>query len=467
VSVFLCVPLVFAAEPDRYDMGRRLVLLEQAWANQPDLVARRRALPVLKDALPLLLAGKGEQAAETLDRSRLLLRSAEPTPSERWAESLAVRPSARFLDPADGAFVFRLSSVYPTGQTPETVKVITKLFGDQETQLAAAVTRPLVPPFDVTFDTRSLPSRLDGDYTFRLEAMVGRAEATYSVGVSIVKNLRERLTRLNVARANTKDRGIDGQTLKSHVELLIGLARGSVPETDYPAARLLTETEELAKAIECSKPFYGPDRTGQFWLSVPTSTEPAPVRVFVPEQAKEGKPVPLVVALHGAGGSENLFFEAYGDGMIARIARSRGWMVVAPRAGGLFDAAAPVPAIIDELAKRYPIDPKRVFLVGHSMGAMQAVTLAQQSPGKYAAIAALGGGGAVTRPDAFRSLPVFVGCGREDILLGGAKGLVAALERAGGRQVTFKEYPDSEHIMIVQEALPAVFDFFDRAGQQP
>jgi predicted esterase len=455
----LCGAFCFAAEPDRYDLGRRLVDLERAWADQPDLAARRRALPVLKDALPQLLGGKGAGAAATLDRSRLLLRSAEPTPAERWAASLAIHPERRLLDPAAGPLDVGVLTAYDAGRVPTATSIRLNVETDGGARLAATDIPVSQLPALSRFDPAKWP---DGDHVLRAEVVVGGSVvARYAVGVSVVRRLRERFDHL---RPTTAENSIDAATLRSLFTLLGWTARGVTQEMDYPAARLFTEAESLAKAIENGNPFYGPDRTGQFWLSVPVGTEPALVRVFVPEQAKAGKPVPLVVALHGAGGSENLFFEAYGNGLVAKLAKERGWMIVAPRSGGLFDAAPPVPSIIDELAKRYPIDPRRVFLVGHSMGAMQAVALAQQSPGKYAAIAALGGGGAVTRPEAFKSLPVFVGCGREDFLLGGAKGLVAALQKAGDGQVTFKEYPDCEHIMIVQEALRDVFNFFDRAA---
>src|SRR5581483_3079525 len=98
------------------------------------------------------------------------------------------------------------------------------------------------------------------------------------------------------------------------------------------------------------------------------------------------------------------------------------------------------------------IDQKRVYLVGHSMGAMQTVALAQQAPGRFAAIAALGGGGAVTQPDTFKDLPVFIGCGSADFLLGGAKALAETLKKAGATRVQFHEYPGVEHMLIVQEA---------------
>src|SRR5688500_18770858 len=84
-----------APEPgiNRYDLGQRLVQLERAWDAHPDQAARKRALPMLKLAVPQFLAGKSVEAAMTLDRARFLLRSAdEPTAAERWAESLIVHP---------------------------------------------------------------------------------------------------------------------------------------------------------------------------------------------------------------------------------------------------------------------------------------------------------------------------------------------------------------------------------------
>ena len=108
----------------------------------------------------------------------------------------------------------------------------------------------------------------------------------------------------------------DRATLHALGELLALLAERHTLETDYPAARLLAEAEALAQAIAAKERFYGPPRTGQFWLSLVIDGGTAPVRVFVPDAVKAGKPVPLVVALHGAGGTENLFFDAYGNGKI-------------------------------------------------------------------------------------------------------------------------------------------------------
>ncbi|HEY1380419.1 MAG TPA: alpha/beta fold hydrolase [Gemmataceae bacterium] len=454
-----------AAEPaiDRYDLGQRLVLVERAWASQHDAAARGRAVPVLKQAVPQFLANKNVEAAETLDRARLLLRSADPSPADRWAAALLVHPATRLLDPAHGSLAVHVLSAYPAGSPPAGAVLRLALVGASGAAPFAAAEVPLAAlPAAATLPTDKLP---EGDHTLRAEVVVGgQVLATYTAGVSAVPRLAKRIGSIHTAAGKALDRSTDSATLQSLAVLLEELYRRNSPETNYPAARLVAEAEALARARAAKEEFYGPKRTGQFWLTLPANKDGVPVRLFVPEQARAGKPLPLVVALHGAGGSENLFFDAYGSGLIARLAAERGWLVVAPRAGWLFDGPPPVAAIVDELAKLYPVDQKRVYVVGHSMGAMQSVAVAQDTPGRFAAIAPLGGGGTVRKPEVFAELPVFVGYGTEDFLAGGERGLAAALRESGAKKLTVKEYAGVEHILVVQEALPDVFRFFEKAG---
>ena len=65
------------------------------------------------------------------------------------------------------------------------------------------------------------------------------------------------------------------------------------------------------------------------------------------------------------------------------------------------------------------------------------------------------------KAEAFDGLPVFVGVGDKDFALKTAKNLNTALDKAKAK-VTFKEYPDVEHLVIVREALGDVFDGWDK-----
>ena len=257
---------------------------------------------------------------------------------------------------------------------------------------------------------------------------------------------------------------VERATVRDRAPLLEDLLlERAVPETDLPAADLLKNAEAMLNG----EPFYTAEKPGEYWLSVPLEgKKTAPARVFVPRNLDPQKPVPVVVALHGAGGSENLFFEGYGAGRVVTECRKRGWVLVATRSPINFLGAPPVTAVLDQLTKRYPLDPKRTFVVGHSMGAMQTIDLAQKHPGRFAAVAALGGSGTAKDLKAFAALPVFIGVGDKDFALAGARALYKALADGGAKNATLKEYPGVEHMVIVREALPDVFAVFDARAKQ-
>jgi len=456
----LCIIAVSAipayGQPGHYDLGQKLRAFELTWDQVTDPAARRRALPVLKTVVPLLFAGQNPAAARAFDQSRFLLQSAEePTAELRWATSLVIRPSARVFDPADSPLSVDVVAYYDAQvPRPEHAKLRWRIV--QAGGGSGAVTEGSI----LTLPTRSSHSVADiaeGDHLIRAEILVnGKALARHEHIISAVPGLRERLRAIRAAAvggAPTADR----LTLKSLSKRLTGLAAGQDYETVVPAARLLAEAEAIAHAADH---YYGPKRPDQFWLTLPAGHDAAPVRLFVPKGLSADKPVPLVVALHGAGCTENYFFDAYGNGATVRFCKERGWLMVATRAGG-FGQAPPVAEVVDELARLYPVDRKRVYLIGHSMGATHAIDVAQASPGRFTALAALGGGGNVRRPEALRGLPVFVGVGIDDFALGWARGLAKSLSDAGAA-VTAKEYADVEHIMIVQEALKEVFAFFEK-----
>jgi pimeloyl-ACP methyl ester carboxylesterase len=123
---------------------------------------------------------------------------------------------------------------------------------------------------------------------------------------------------------------------------------------------------------------------------------------------------------------------------------------------------ADLPALVDALAARWPIDVERVLVVGHSMGAGAAMAAAGRTPSRFRAVAALGGGGAVPKAAAAKELPFFVGVGERDFARAGALRLHEGM-LAGGIPSTLREYAAVEHLAIVQIALPDVFAFFEGA----
>jgi predicted peptidase len=207
-----------------------------------------------------------------------------------------------------------------------------------------------------------------------------------------------------------------------------------------------------------------------------------PYRVYVPKSYVPSKPMPLIVALHGLGGSEDDFFIGYGKQLPA-LAEAHGYIVVAPlgyRADGFYgssvgvgarDAAAArraalseadVLGVLAEARKHYNIDPARIYLVGHSMGAIGTWSLLPKYPGIWAAAGVFSGLGDTTTAVLMKDIPQFVVHGDADatVNVSGSRMMVAAL-RSAHADVTYTEVPGGSHVSVVEPNLAAMFTFFD------
>lgn len=469
--VVVCLASAAFGQAQRYELGARLKAFEAEWDKQTDKDARKRALKDLPQVTTQFFSLQFGNAGKTLDDARFALLSDKP-PSDAvlWATSLYPDVKLRLVGNGGEVEVTVKQFYKPKAEQPKDARISFWFKGTERSNLGVdklplkhSESIPLIHkgPVDlsltmqVTADNKVLATR-----TVDVSAIEG---ATGEAFPSVEKLLAD----LEAVKAVPS---LETASLTDRAGLLKDLVGGTVPESDVPAAKRFAEAGEMLKLLQDKKPYFTPDRPGDHWLSVPTGEKGKTVtqcRLFVPEKLDPKKPVPLVVAMHGAGGSENMFFETYGAGQIVKLCEKRGWLLVSPRAGLGFGLTAgpPVGEIVDELAKRYPVDAKRVFIVGHSMGSGMAFDVVQKYPGKFAAVAGLGGGGAIRKAEVFAELPVFIGVGDKDFALKTAKGLQTNLEKAKATKVTYKEYPDVEHLVIVREALGDVFDLFDKLAK--
>lgn len=456
---------VTVAQAERFELGQRLRACEAAWDAQPDFDRRKEAVPHLKKSVDLFFKLRLSEAGRALDEARFILRSSQQmTAAALWAESLYVKPDSRLIDSALPALDFTLAQMYAVGDAPKDARLrLTLLLNGKAAAKPFEVVIAKIP-FTGKLPIKPIKKLSDGDYTFRAEILSERQTlATTEQTLSIVSQLTGRMLVLRQFAEKLSSTTTDAESFRLLMKLLASLADKQSLETNYPSAKLLSEAEAVATALKNEKKFYGQKKAGQFWLNLAITDATAPVRLLAPAAAAKGQPLPLVIAMHGAGGSENLFFDGYGRGAIARFCEKRGWLLVAPRGSAGF---TPVRAaeIIEAIDLLYPVDRKQVFLVGHSMGAMQAVASAQATPERFAAVAALGGGGVVRKDAKIQSLPFFIGIGTEDFALANARKLEAGLKSAEVRNVTMREYASIEHLVIVQVALPDVFAFFDQVS---
>ncbi len=162
----------------------------------------------------------------------------------------------------------------------------------------------------------------------------------------------------------------------------------------------------VALVLGASPP--GCRRPRQDVASSSSSPSPSPGEVFEPLPLAPGELRPLVILLHGLGGSGSELFHA---GRLGELARAHRLFVVAPdgtpdRAGRLFwnagdaccnfdrlaiDDVARLRALIDEWRARPGVDPARVYVVGFSNGGFMAHRLACDAADRIAAVASIAG----------------------------------------------------------------------------
>lgn len=454
-----------AAQVDRYELGLRLRSFERRLDTVTDEARRLEAFDALDRAVQAFFRLDTKTVAKAIDEADCALDGGDWSVAMRYAHSLQWQLDARLVSAGDAAVTGKLSVAYRIEDEdfePADWSLVVRVPGsDQPTtirldELPQAVSVPLV----------GVPV---GDHMLKWQLVQGaQVLLEREQALSVVSNLAARMAGLVKARGLAEDQEfatIESKTLPSLIKMLKGMQRRRAAETVLPGAEILAEAEALsAWILESHKEpkgvgttaFYGGHRPGSFRLRVPVGKRTSSVRLFVPKvEAK----APLVLALHGAGGSENLFFDGYGDGRVVDLGAERSWLVVAPR---LTLGSLDCPALVEELAQRFPVDTKRVLMVGHSMGAMQAITNAVRAPERYQAVAALGGGGRVSRSNGLAKLRFFVGVGTKDFARASASGLHRALQAAGAAS-DFREYAGVEHLAIVQLALADVFRFFDEA----
>ena len=173
--------------------------------------------------------------------------------------------------------------------------------------------------------------------------------------------------------------------------------------------------------------------------------------LYVPRSYVRGKPAPLVVLLHGAGGSARNFFGSYGP-----RAEALGAVILAPESrGATWDAVRSEfyrdPPFID-LALKYTfehcaIDSRRIALAGFSDGATYAISLGLPNGDLFTHIIAYSPGFMRNQPPHGKP-PIFVSHGVADAILpiaSTSRQIVPAL-RSRGYAVEYHEFDGGHEV---------------------
>lgn len=171
--------------------------------------------------------------------------------------------------------------------------------------------------------------------------------------------------------------------------------------------------------VFCSAPFV----MGQKVLkeSLKSSAKDRTYYLFVPDKISTSSPIPLVVLLHGSKRNGLSLVEKWKD-----LAKEEGFIIAGPDSlnsnGWLIPDDGPdfIHELVTALKAKYSINPRRVYLFGHSAGAGQALYLSLLESEYFAATAVHAG--ALAKEDgpyiekARRKIPIALFVGTKDQL---------------------------------------------------
>ncbi|MAI74247.1 MAG: hypothetical protein CMM01_25590 [Rhodopirellula sp.] len=460
----------FAQNP-RLELGRRLERFEHAWETA-STTQRVAAVPSLKTAVRSFFTLQLSEAGRQLDQAWLAVRKAEEvsqlTNAMLGSQLLA---SPLCAETVGNSLKIQLTSYYPTDTKPPHQTIAT-LRLSRTTGQSLAETQLSIAELEkgANWQIEQIP---EGDH--QLSVIIRNDDSTFALPpmtISRITGLNRRLQKLKDAAVTLKKETNSTTTIASDVtiaatlrdetRLIESVMEGLPQEADFPLLYRLKSCEAMlanrSKPTDFANQWHG---AKEVWLTLGKGLRSVPTRIHLPRETD--KPVPVLFVFHGAGGSENMFFETYGAGRVIDEAAKRNWIVISPRQG-LFGLSLDIGEMQDALDAFVPVDRKRTMLLGHSMGASQIIKQIQKNPALPVAAVVLGGGGRISTSDAKRSQHVswYIGAGDQDFGLAAAKQLKQSLE-ASEVPNRFKVYDNVEHLVVVQAAIDDAFQFLDEA----
>ncbi len=439
--------------------------------------------------------GRTGEVRRLLAQGQTLLSGREWTDELDFSNSLVLRAEEVILDSKRPGTV-RLEQIYeprlhPAGALTARVFLHRPLRTSLGFQPGEKV-RDLTTQSEISRDLLDEPCRIeldwagveDGPYVVKAELLDrDKPLGTAFLSVELRSGLTERMRAIEDGMK--KIRGFDD--LRAEVifplERIRTVNRGQMEIGSLRVAEELAAAEAVLASLQAGKdPFAG--RTGDMerHYLLEGAGEIMPYRVYVPTKYDGRTPHSLIIALHGLGATEDSFFDSYGK-TLPKLAESHGYIVAAPlgyRVDGFYGVSVPGMAgggsaqrklelsekdVLNVLAlmrKNYAVDASRIYLMGHSMGAMGTWHLGAKYPDIWAALAPFSGYGNPAAVVAMKHIPEFVVHGDADLTLPAAfsRAMVAELKKQGVEH-RYVEVAGGNHVNVVEPNLAGAIEFFN------
>jgi predicted esterase len=227
------------------------------------------------------------------------------------------------------------------------------------------------------------------------------------------------------------------------------------------------------------------------------TNEDLPYALYVSSKVSKDKKAPLIVALHGLGGTENSLIR----GNAVDLAEEGGYILVGPigynprgwygtpvgvrRQGAAPNAAKSAPPnndppnlrelsekdvmnVLGLMRKEFNVDDKRTYLMGHSMGGAGTLYLGTKYASNWAAIAAIAPAAFAMQANAAtmlepvkNTMPVIVIQGDADtaVPVANTRSWIEVMKTLN-MNYKYVETPGGDHGSVIVSGMPDIFSFF-------
>jgi predicted esterase len=427
--------------------------------------------------------GKYGDALKHLYHAMALMRGTEWTPARALGSALTVKLDRAMLDPGDKVAI-RIGQMFTldeklSAKLSGSISLL-KLRGDETVKDLKAL-----DSIDPDFISHPLSAEVvvpdveAGNYRIAVRTQIAGGEpivkyATVHIERGLAADFgaaKVRAAKIQEAlKARHRDALVAAVPSAEYRISLFELARAgeiNFDRIDFRAT--LKEATSMLDALDASNdPFAA--RRGEFKKAYRSKVDSTlqPYQVFVPAAYDKSKTFPLVIALHGMGGDENSYLQAYAQGAFKLEAEKHGYIVACPKGRKpasmyLGDAEKDVMDVIAEVRRDYNIDPDRIYLTGHSMGGYGTWSVAMSHPDVFAALAPISGG--ANNPAAMSKIahiPVLVVHGDNDPTVPVERSrVIVATGKKLGAEIKYIEVPGGDHGSVVAPTFKDVFEWFD------
>lgn len=194
--------------------------------------------------------------------------------------------------------------------------------------------------------------------------------------------------------------------------------------------------------------------------------------LYLPKDYEQKPSWPLLLFLHGKGerGDNLELVKKHGPPKLIAAGKALPFIVVAPQCPSCQSwESFELTALLDEIIEKYKVDHDRIYVTGLSMGGFATWALAARTPGRFAAILPVCGGGDPSQAERIAGTPAWVFHGGKDevVPLATSQKMIDALKKNSGK-AKFTVYPNAGHDAWTETyANPRVYEWLLEQKRTP